>query len=113
MLRIAVINEKGGVGKTTTTVNLAAALAERGRKVLAIDLDKQAHTTISFGLEPQKRELLDVLMDREDLGPLVQSTPFGVDVVRGGKTMAGFDTAIAVSNVIKPESLLGVCAEYV
>lgn len=53
MRRIAIINQKGGVGKTTTTVNLAAALANMGRSVQAIDLDPQAHMTMHLGLEPQ------------------------------------------------------------
>ncbi|MHC4260460.1 MAG: ParA family protein [Planctomycetota bacterium] len=54
MRTIAVLNQKGGVGKTTTAVNTAAALASMGLKVVVIDLDPQAHLTIHFGLEPEK-----------------------------------------------------------
>lgn len=56
MRTIAVLNQKGGVGKTTTAVNTAAALAAMGSRVLAIDLDPQAHLTIHLGLEPQTIE---------------------------------------------------------
>lgn len=52
MRRIAVLNQKGGVGKTTTTVNLAAALANEGHKTLVLDLDPQAHATLHLGLLP-------------------------------------------------------------
>src|SRR5947209_4571030 len=49
---IALMNQKGGVGKTTTTVNLGAALAEMGQRVCLVDLDPQAHLTINYGIEP-------------------------------------------------------------
>jgi chromosome partitioning protein len=52
MRRIVVTNQKGGVGKTTTVCNLGAATAARGNKVLAIDLDPQAHLTLHFGVDP-------------------------------------------------------------
>jgi chromosome partitioning protein len=52
MRRIAVLNQKGGVGKTTTTVNLAAALAGEGHRTLVLDLDPQAHATLHLGLMP-------------------------------------------------------------
>lgn len=52
MRRIAIINQKGGVGKTTTTVNVGAALARAGHRVLLIDLDPQAHLTLHLGVDP-------------------------------------------------------------
>src|SRR5437763_814681 len=69
MRRIAVINQKGGVGKTTTTVNLAAALAQAGRRVCVLDMDPQAHASTHLGVEPDGTipSLYDVLVSNKPL----------------------------------------------
>jgi chromosome partitioning protein len=69
MRRIAIINQKGGVGKTATAVNLAAALAECGQRVCVIDLDPQAHATTHLGLEPDGKagSMYDVLVNSRPL----------------------------------------------
>src|SRR5438132_3086053 len=69
MRRIAIINQKGGVGKTTTAVNLAAALAEIGSRVCVIDLDPQAHATTHLGVEPNggRPSVYDVLVNNRPL----------------------------------------------
>src|SRR5258708_33559405 len=70
MRKIAVMNQKGGVGKTTTSVNLAAGLALQGRRVCLLDLDPQAHSSLHLGLE------------------VVGSTPTIYDAFAGEKTLA-------------------------
>lgn len=69
MRRIAVINQKGGVGKTTTAVNVAAALAASGQRVLVLDLDPQAHATTHLGVEPDGSapSMYDVLVKSRPL----------------------------------------------
>src|SRR4029450_2541239 len=69
MRSIAVMNQKGGVGKTTTAVNLAAALAESGQRVCVIDLDPQAHATTHLGIEPNGKSpsMYDVLVNSRPL----------------------------------------------
>jgi chromosome partitioning protein len=72
MRRIAILNQKGGVGKTTTTVNLAAALASQGHRTLVLDLDPQAHATLHLGLLPGRSgpSLYEVLTQGTPLGQI-------------------------------------------
>ena len=72
---IALANQKGGVGKTTTTINLAAALAERGRRVLILDFDPQANATSGLGLEKKEgRSLYPVLLGETAIDSLITET---------------------------------------
>lgn len=74
---IAVINQKGGVGKTTTSINFACGLAREGFRVLLIDLDPQAHSTIGLGIEPESYQYAvhDVLVNKRNIRDTIISTP--------------------------------------
>ncbi len=98
MRRIAVINQKGGVGKTTTTVNLAAALAAAGKRVCVLDLDPQAHASTHLGAEPDGKtaSLYDVLVAhtplaavRREIEPNLFLCPSDIDLAAAEVELAG------------------------
>jgi chromosome partitioning protein len=94
MRRIAILNQKGGVGKTTTAVNLAAALARCGRRVCVLDLDPQAHATTHLGVEPDGRvpSMYDVLVSNRPLAEVRRK-------VADNLWMAGSDINLAAAEV--------------
>jgi chromosome partitioning protein len=74
---LAIINQKGGVGKSTTAINLSAALGEEGKKCLVIDFDPQGNTTSGYGIDKDELEydVYDAIMDGKPLDELITETP--------------------------------------
>ena len=73
---ISIINQKGGVGKTTTAVNLSALMADMGQRVLIVDLDPQGNTTSGLGMAVEDHSVYEVLMGRIQMRDLVEKTDF-------------------------------------
>ena len=97
MRSIAIMNQKGGVGKTTTAVNISAALAETGLRICLIDLDPQAHATLHLGIEPlaDQPSIYDVLTGKTRLSEVRRQVAENLWVVGSTLDLAAADLELA------------------
>ena len=93
---IAIINQKGGVGKTTTAVNLSAIMADMGQRVLIIDLDPQGNTTSGLGMAVEEKSIYEVLMGRIQMKDVVEKTDFkNLSIAGSDIRLAGAELELA------------------
>ena len=105
---ISISNHKGGVGKTTSVVNIGAGLALKGRKILLIDLDPQANLTISYGIPESGKNIYDAFTNGSDLEPV--HIKENIDMIPASADLAAADIELNsdsnnkknISNVIEP-----------
>lgn len=104
MSKIAIFNQKGGVGKTTTAINLSYALKLKGYKVLLIDLDPQANATVGIGVEENpESNIYSVLLESEKVRKIITSIN-GVDLLPSSLNLANAE--IELSNLLAREKVL-------
>ena len=99
---ISIINQKGGVGKTTSTINLGCALANQGQKILLIDLDPQGNASTGLGIEPNTRlkTIYEFLLNPElDPSAFITSSKIeNLDIITANVDLSGLETEVAENN---------------
>ncbi len=111
---IAIANQKGGVGKTTTSVNLSACLGKLGKKTLIVDIDPQGNTTSGLGIDPKTLSLsiYDCLINETDIKDVILKTEYeGLFIVPSNINLAGAELELALKE--KREFLLKDCLSKV
>ena len=109
---IAVSNQKGGVGKTTTSVNLAACVAEKGKRVLLVDIDPQGNASSGLGVTERSPSIYDVLLGEKSAENAVRKTEFdNLSVLPSDMTLAGAEIELVA--IPERETLLRKALETV
>ena len=94
---VSILNQKGGVGKTTTAVNLSACIGDKDKKVLLVDVDPQGNTTSGFGIDKRKTKLssYDILVGEEKAENVIIHTEFkNIDIIPSNMDLAGAELEI-------------------